>query len=78
MAKTITQIQQMITDGYDQRQIINELADWMQANSNEGNLAGYLSLDENSPESVNKVWVGSQIEYDGLTPISTTLYFITE
>lgn len=36
MAKTIQQIQAMITNGYDVRQIINEIADYLQANPGGG------------------------------------------
>ena len=32
--------------------------------------------DPTSPESVTSFWVGSQAQYDALTPDSTTLYFI--
>jgi hypothetical protein len=29
-----------------------------------------------SPTAVSNIWVGTQAEYDALTPVSTTLYFI--
>ena len=29
-----------------------------------------------SPTAVTNIWVGTQAEYDALTPVSTTLYFI--
>ena len=35
-----------------------------------------FSLDSSSPGSVNKIWSGSQAQYDGLTPDANTLYFI--
>lgn len=35
-----------------------------------------MYLDPDSPQSVTKIWSGSQAEYDGLTPDSETLYFI--
>lgn len=38
--------------------------------------SSYLSLDPASPETVTLVWAGSQAEYDGLTPVATTIYFI--
>lgn len=47
MAKTIQQIQAMITAGYDVRQIINEIADYLQANPGGGGsipAAGWYSV----------------------------------
>ncbi len=41
-----------------------------------GAVVGAIILDPASPESVTKVWAGSQAEYDGLTPDAATLYFI--
>jgi hypothetical protein len=29
-----------------------------------------------SPTAVTNIWVGTQAQYDALTPVSTTLYFI--
>lgn len=43
MAKTIQQIQTLITEKYDAREIINEIADFLQANpSGGGGAASYL------------------------------------
>lgn len=43
MAKTIDQIQTLITEKYDAREIINEIADYLQANpSGGGGAASYL------------------------------------
>lgn len=55
MAKTIQQIQEMITLGYDIRQVINEIADYIQANPGGGS-AGNLDLIENG---VNHVYANS-------------------
>jgi len=39
-------------------------------------LGGGITLDGSSPQSITKVWAGSQAQYDGLTPNASTLYFI--
>jgi len=43
MAKTIEQIQAMITDKHDAREVINEIADYIEANPGGGGSTGYLS-----------------------------------
>jgi hypothetical protein len=39
-------------------------------------LASGVPVDPNSPETPTHLWVGSQAEYDALTPDANTLYFI--
>ena len=39
-------------------------------------LSSKIGTATGSPTTINNVWVGSQAQYDGLTPNANTLYFI--
>jgi hypothetical protein len=72
MAKTIEQIQQMITDKADAREVINEIADYLEANSGSG---GSGALIKQSPNGtlwligVNNLGVLETTITDSGTPI---------
>lgn len=40
--------------------------------------ASAITTADDSPETVNNIWLGSQTEYDALTPDDNTLYFIND
>ncbi len=59
------------------RRDINDLDLSAYVNEKISDVSGGITLDSESPSSVTKIWAGSQAQYDLLTPVATTLYFIT-